>query len=276
MRAYDLIYKHRNGETPTYELGVGVTGLLKASRCLIEPTQTFNPGYMAIMDELASEGEKAYRQLVDKTDGFLDYFYEATPVREIGMLNMGSRPSHRKKSDRSKSSIRAIPWVFGWSQSRHTMPAWYGIGHALEQWLNRHENNIDLLQEMNQEWPFFRALLSNTQMALFKSDMQIANTYAALCEDKQLAAKIHDRIDEELNRSTAQILQIVASSDLLEENPTLALSLTRRAPYLDPLNHIQVTLLQRYRDPDYPEREACLDPLLRSINAIAAGMRNTG
>ena len=271
-----VYYKYSNRETAAYELGVGITGLLKASRCLIEEPPEINPAFTEIMDELANEGERYYRDLVDRTPGFLDYFYEATPVQEIGLLNMGSRPSHRKRSDRSKSSIRAIPWVFGWAQSRHTMPAWYGIGHALNVWRQRHPDKAHILQEMNAEWPFFRALLSNTQMALFKSDMTIAEVYASLCENQELAKRIHSTFKEELELSETLILEIVGARELLEENPTLALSLTRRAPYLDPLNHIQVTLIERYRNPDYPDRDACLDPLLRTINAIAAGMRNTG
>lgn len=271
-----VYYKYSNRETAVYELGVGITGLLKASRCLIEEPPEINPEFMEVMDELANEGECSYRDLVDRTPGFLDYFYEATPVREIGMLNMGSRPSHRKRSDRSKASIRAIPWVFGWAQSRHTMPAWYGIGHALNTWRERHPERVRLLREMNAEWPFFRALLSNTQMALFKSDMAIAEVYASLCEDQELARRIHTDFKDEFALSKSLILDIVGAKELLEENPSLALSLTRRAPYLDPLNHIQVTLLERYRNPANPDQDACLDPLLRSINAIAAGMRNTG
>jgi len=271
-----VYYKYSNHETAAYELGVGITGLLKASRCLIDEPPKINPVFTEVMDELATEGEHYYRDLVDNTPGFLDYFYEATPVQEIGLLNMGSRPSHRKRADRSKSSIRAIPWVFGWAQSRHTMPAWYGIGHALYAWRQRHPDQIHILQEMNAQWPFFRALLSNTQMALFKSDMAIAEVYAALCENQELAGEIHSSVRNEFERSRALILEIVDAKELLEENPSLALSLTRRAPYLDPLNHIQVTLIERYRNPDCPDRDACLDPLLRSINAIAAGMRNTG
>ncbi len=271
-----VYYKYSNRETAAYELGVGITGLLKASRCLIEEPPEINPSYTEIMDELANEGERCYHDLVDRTPGFLDYFYEATPVREIGMLNMGSRPSHRKRGDRAKSSIRAIPWVFGWAQSRHTMPAWYGIGHALNVWSRRHPDQVHILREMNAQWPFFRALLSNTQMALFKSDMVIAEVYASLCEDQELAKRIHAKFEEELKLSKTLTLDIAGAKELLGETPSLALSLTRRAPYLDPLNHIQVTLLERYRNPNCPDRDACLDPLLRSINAIAAGMRNTG
>lgn len=162
-----LSYKYSNTETAIYELTMGITGLLKASRCIVKPVTDDRQEYMDIMDGLVNDGEKAYRELTDSTPAFLDYFYEATPVGEIGLLNIGSRPSHRARGDRSKSSVRAIPWVFGWAQSRHTLPAWYGIGHTLKNWAND-ETRLQKLQEMYREWPFFKSLLSNTQMALYK------------------------------------------------------------------------------------------------------------
>lgn len=273
-----LSYKYSNMETAVYELTMGITGLLKASRCLIQPPEPEPEDYQAIMDELARLGEQAYRDLTDRSPGVLDYFYEATPVNEIGLLNIGSRPSHRSRQDRSKDSIRAIPWVFGWAQSRHTLPAWYGIGYALQTWCEEDPARLAKLREMYRNWPFFRALLSNSQMSLFKANMRIAGEYAQLCADKEVARRIYRLIREEYERSVAQILSVATVTSLLEENPTLLLSLTGRNPYLDPLNHIQLTLLKRCRDESLTdqEREAWLDPLLRSINAIAAGMRNTG
>ena len=176
-----LSYKYSNTETAVYELSMGITGLMKASRNLITKPQPDNPEYLDIMRELAASGESHYRGLTDETAGFLDYFYEATPVSEIALMNIGSRPSHRKKADRSKGSVRAIGWVFGWAQSRHTLPAWYGIGTALENWLQQHPQQLAKLQDMYRDWPFFRALLSNSQMALFKADMHIAESYVSLC-----------------------------------------------------------------------------------------------
>ncbi len=271
-------YKYSNRETAVYELGVGITGLLKASKSLVAPVRGADPRHVEIMEHLAATGEKTYRKLVDETPGLLDYFYEATPVNEIALLNIGSRPSHRKKKDRSKSSIRAIPWVFGWAQSRHTMPAWYGIGTALRQWHESRAERIEELHRMYVEWPYFRALLSNTQMSLFKADMQIAREYMELCSDRETAGRIFDMIKAEYELTVEQTLIAADCRELIEENPTLALSLTRRNPYLDPLSHIQITLLRRYRDPELAEeeRQSWLSPLLRSINAIAAGMRNTG
>ncbi len=273
-----LSYKYSNTETAVYELSMGITGLMKASRELISEPQPDNPEYLAIMKELAASGERQYRNLTDETPGFLDYFYEATPVSEIALMNIGSRPSHRKKADRSKSSVRAIGWVFGWAQSRHTLPAWYGIGTALEDWLKQHPQQLGKLQDMYHDWPFFRALLSNSQMALFKADMHIAESYVSLCHDQDTAQPIINTIDAEYNRTVNNVLQIAQLDELMADTPRLALSLKRRTPYLDPLNQIQVTLLKRFRDETQEEesRNQWLNPLLRTINAIAAGMRNTG
>jgi len=275
-----LSYKYSNNETAIYELTMGVTGLLKASRGLIEPPPPDEAQFLEVMDRLAGNGEEAYRELTDRTPGFLDYFYEITPVSEIALLNIGSRPSHRTKGDRSKSSVRAIAWVFGWAQSRHTLPAWYGIGSALANWAQEDSERIALLQAMYREWPFFRALFGNTQMSLFKADMGIAQEYVELYSDPENGRHIFNMVREEYERTVKMVLSLAQADSLLEENPSLALSLNRRNPYLDPLNHIQITLLKRYRErdvlPGEEEQDVWLEPLLRSINAIAAGMRNTG
>ena len=273
-----LSSKYSNRETAVYELTMGSTGLLKASQYIVKPAPEDRDEFLQVIDQLVEKGEGAYRGLTDNNAALLDYFYEATPVYEIGMMNIGSRPSHRKKGDRSKSSVRAIAWVFGWAQSRQTMPAWYGIGTALEQWIQSDEQRLSTLREMNRRWPFFKALLSNTQMALFKADMRTAYEYAQLCLEEETSETIYNQLREEFHRTVANVLKVTDSDHLLDENPTLALSLARRNPYLDPLNNIQVTLLKRYRDESIPEdeRNIWLDPLLRSINAIAAGMRNTG
>lgn len=273
-----LSFKYSNVETAIYELTMGTTGLMKASLGLICDVRKDKPEYLATMQQLAQIGEDTYRELTDRTPGFLDYFYEATPLTEIGLMNIGSRPSHRKKGDRSKSSVRAIAWVFGWAQSRHTLPAWLGIGTALKNWCAEDTSRMTLLQEMNDQWPFFRALLSNTQMALFKADMDIAKEYSRLCVDPAVGESVHSMINEGYLRTKDYVLSITKSHELMDENPPLALSMARRTPYLDPLNYIQIMLLKRYRDArlSEEERNMWLDPLLRSINAIATGMRNTG
>lgn len=273
-----LSYKYSHQNTAIYELTMGITGLLKASNHLVTQPLKDKPEYSKIMTELAATGEQHYRTLTDKTEGFLDYFYEATPVAEIGLMNIGSRPSHRKTGDRSKSSVRAIGWVFGWAQSRHTLPAWYGIGLALNKWLAKDSKNLNTLRDMYQNWPFFRTLLSNTQMALFKGDMDIANEYKSLCLNPETAQSVYDKIASEYYLTCENVLNVAEIDELLSETPMLALSLNRRDPYLDPLSYIQFKLLRKFRDESLSEdeRQAWLDPLLRSINAIAAGMRNTG
>lgn len=274
-----LSNKYSNPETAVYELTLGITGLMLASRYQILPGEsTATEENMAIMREIMAYGEDSYRQLTDHTEGFLDYFYEATPVSEIALMNIGSRPSHRKKGDRSKTSVRAIGWVFGWAQARHTLPAWYGIGSALSQWIGDDPERLKTLQTMYQNWPYFKALLSNTEMALYKADMRTAKEYAELCVSPETGQRIFEMVRNEYDRTLELTLKVSNMDQLLDDIPPLALSLMRRDPYLDPLNHIQIMLLKRYRDESLPEeeRQKWLNPLLRSINAIAAGMRNTG
>jgi phosphoenolpyruvate carboxylase len=257
---------------------MGATGVLKASSHLLVVQDEHLDEHIKTMDALAELGEKAYRDLTDHTEGLLDYFYEVTPVVEIGQLNIGSRPSHRTQKDRSKNSIRAIPWVFGWAQSRHTMPAWYGIGYALEVLRAENPESLNRLQNMYKEWPFFRTLIDNTQMSLAKADTRIAREYANLSRDPARADKIFEAIKTEFDRTLTQVLEVTQAATLLQENPQLKLSLQRRNPYLDPLNHIQIMLLKRHRElaPEQQAQDELLHPLLRTINAIAAGMRNTG
>jgi phosphoenolpyruvate carboxylase len=273
-----LYYKYSNAETAAYELGMGMTSLMKASLNLVQPVAPDRAEHLNVMHELARHGEQHFRALTDKTPGFIDYFYEATPVTEIGLLNIGSRPSHRKKVDRSKESVRAIPWVFGWAQARHTLPAWYGLGAALAGWSGGDPARVEQLRNMYKEWPFFRSFLSNVQMALFKANLDIAREYAELCEDPAVREQVYGMVRGEFDRTVAQVLSTTGARELMEETKALQMSLARRNPYLDPLNHIQLALLKRYRaEPGSDEAPSVwLDPLLRSINAIAAGMRNTG
>ncbi len=272
-----LYYKYSKPETAIYEIGMGVTGLLKASATALASSEVrFPQEYLDRMNDIAAAGEQAYRALIGMS-GFVDYFYESTPVTEIGFLNIGSRPSHRKKSDRSLASIRAIPWVFGWAQSRHTLPAWYGIGSALQAFINGQPDGLAQLQAMNREWPFFRGLLSNVQMTLTKADMEIAEEYARLCEHPDTMV-IYRAIADEYALTVESVKQVAQIGTLLEDNQPLALSISRRRSYIDPINHIQVRLLKHYRSESVWEAEQAswLTPLKRSINAIAAGMRNTG
>ncbi len=276
-----VAFKFNYPQTAAYELTTGTTALLQATHQTLNPSNAERLDFLGIMDALAKFAEQAYRELTENTDGLLDYFYEVTPVNEIAKLNIGSRPSYRKKGDRSKASIRAIAWVFSWSQSRQTLPAWYGLGSALEKWREDAPERLGRLQKMYNEWPFFHNLLNNVQFALLKSDMNIAARYAGrLSEQRSQSRVIFEKIQEEHNRCVMQVLNITGSQQLLENNPYLARSQYHRNPYLEPLHHIQIILLERTRqlikDDKEAEADVWMPPLLRTIHAIAGGMRNTG
>ncbi len=279
-----LSNKYSNPETAAYDLAMSISGTLEASRHLVEQRNDDRPEHLELARELAKLGEQFYRDLVDNTEGLFDYFYEATPVIEIGEMNIGSRPTHRNMTDRSKSSIRAIPWVFGWSLSRHTIPAWYGLGYALETYHADDPRKLEQLQNLYQEWPFFRTLIDNIQIALVKANMDIAREYARLCSSRTIAAEVYGKVSLEYARTRKYVLWVSKLEQLLENQPSLMLSLQRRDPYLDTLNHIQIMLLKKYRarvkmsrsQENTQSDNEYLGPLLRSINAIATGMRNTG
>ena len=268
-----LSYKYAQYETACYELEMAIGGLIKASQHIVADQKSDTKEYEKIMKDMTVKGEDEYRALTDRTPGLTDYFYEATPVQELGELNIGSRPSHRAKGERSRYSIRAIPWVFGWSLSRHTLPAWYGLGSALDKIYK--ENGIEVLQMMYKDWPFFHMMIDNIGQAIAKADLSIAKDYSTLANDQKTAKEIIKKIETEYNLTENLMLQIIESDRLLADNKKLALSLYRRKPYMDPLNYIQVMLLRKHRNSKKHE-EAVFNPLLRTIHAIAAGLRNTG
>jgi phosphoenolpyruvate carboxylase len=273
-----LSHKYGNAETAIYELSMGITGVMKASMVTLLDSSDDYQAFHAPMQQLADYSEDYYRELTDRSEGFFEYFYETTPVSEIGLMNIGSRPSHRRKGDLSKASVRAIPWVFGWSMSRTTMPAWYGVGYAIERWIDGNPDRQKQLRYMQKRWPFFAAMISNLQMSLFKSDMRIALEYSKLCGDRKLAESIYRKISQENRRSIEAVLKVAGIRTLLANDPILRLSLTRRDPYLDPLAYLQVDLLRKYRDETQSEEDRMQwqAGLLSSINGIAAGLRNTG
>ena len=268
-----LSYKYAQYETACYELEMAIGGLIKASQHIVVEQKPDTTNFEKVMKDMTIKGEGEYRLLTDKTPGLTDYFYEATPVQELGELNIGSRPSHRAKGERSRYSIRAIPWVFGWSLSRHTLPAWYGLGSAMNKIYK--ENGIEVLQKMYKEWPFFHMMIDNIGQAIAKADLAIAKDYSTLANDQKTATTIIKKIEDEYNLTENLMLQIIESERLLEDNKKLALSLYRRKPYMDPLNYIQVMLLRKHRSAKSHD-ESIFNPLLRTIHAIAAGLRNTG
>jgi phosphoenolpyruvate carboxylase len=230
--------------------------------------------FLAAMEELSGYAYRAYRALVYETPEFEKYFWESTVIGEIANLHIGSRPSSRKKSTRIED-LRAIPWVFGWAQCRLMLPAWYGFGAAVEAWIEGHPaDGLALLRAMAQEWPFFQTLLSNMDMVLAKSDIGIASRYKNLVEDERLREAIFARVRSEWESSRDALLAILEQKTPLERNPTLARTIRDRFPYIDPLNHVQLELLKRYRAGDRDERVVAGIHL--TINGIAAGLRNSG
>jgi phosphoenolpyruvate carboxylase len=226
----------------------------------------------AIMEELSAFALAAYRELVRETPGFMDYFRAATPFSEIASLNIGSRPASRKATQ-GLDDLRAIPWVFSWSQCRLMLPGWYGFGAAVSRWLEENRGTLDELRELYRGWAFFRASLSNLDMVLAKSDLGIAARYAELA-DTPLRQAVFPRIEAEWRRTRERLFEITGASEFLADNPTLARSIRNRFAYLDPLNHIQLALLRRYRAGDTDERTVRAIHL--SINGIAAALRNSG
>ena len=225
--------------------------------------------HASTLDRLSQASMEAYRGLVYETPGFVDYFYAATPLTEIVELNIGSRPASRQPS-RSIEGLRAIPWVFSWSQSRTMLPGWYGFGSAVE------ASGVSLseLHDLHEAWPFFATTLSNMEMVLAKSDMHIARRYSALVEDQDMAAAIFGRIEAEWERTVDALLAINGQTALLERNPDLAEALRTRLPYLDPLNHLQIELIRRRRAGDGDD--AVREGIHLTINGVAAGLRNSG
>src|SRR5712692_5231203 len=228
--------------------------------------------HFAIAEDLSARAFAAYRALV-KERGFVDYFRASTPIAEIAELNIGSRPASRRATQ-SIEDLRAIPWVFSWSQCRLMLPGWYGFGSAVDGWLKDKNGTLEELREMHAAWPFFRSLLSNLEMVLAKTDLAIASRYAGLVPDERLRREVFGRIEAEWQRTRRWLAAITGHAELLADNPTLARSIRNRFPYLDPLNHLQVELLRRHRADGGDER--LLRAIHLTINGVAAGLRNSG
>ncbi len=267
-----LSFKYNFKETARYELTVGITGLMKASDS--NYINNDDLGHIDIMETLVSTGEQTFRTLTDDNVATMQYFYETTPSNEIALLNIGSRPSHRKKADYSKKSIRAIGWVFGWSQSRQNLPGWYGLGSALQTIIN--EGGLSTLQTMYSDWRYFQNVLSNSQMALLKTDQQVASQYADLCSNADIAKDVYADLKDEYELTMAMIRQVTDVEDMMADFPEIGQSVRWRNAYLDPLNYIQVLLLERLSKESNRTQSPWLKPALDSINGIATGLRNTG
>ncbi len=215
--------------------------------------------FRASMDKIVLDSNKVYRKLVFETPAFLDYFLQATPIKQISNLNIGSRPAARKKIT-DFSGLRAIPWVFSWSQSRIMFPGWYGVGSAFKHFIDADSHNLDTLQKMYQGWPFFHSLLSNVDMVLSKSNMD--------------TKKVFDTIYQEWKLTKEVILQIEGNKELLADNPSLKMSLNYRMPYFNILNYIQVEMIKRDRVDDIAGVYESILPI--TINGVTSGLRNSG
>jgi phosphoenolpyruvate carboxylase len=276
--------KYANPEIGRRNLETLVAATLEAT--LLTPAKSAPASFLRAANALSDASMRSYRKLVYETPGFTDYFFAATPLREIAGLNIGSRPASRKPSQRIED-LRAIPWGFSWGQCRATLPGWFGFGSAVEAFLE-HPASKDgakseleprkLLQKMYRDWPFFRTLLSNMDMVLAKSDLGLAARYAELVVDAKLRKKITAEIESEWHRTTRSLQLITGEGKRLSGNAALARSIQHRFPYIDPLHHLQVELIRRYRAGKKPEDldEKVQRGIHISINGIAAGLRNTG
>ncbi len=267
--------KYANPEIGRRNLETLVAATLEAT--LLQPTKSATKAFLDAAAQLSQDSMGAYRALVYDTPGFTDYFFTATPIREIAELNIGSRPASRKASQKIED-LRAIPWGFSWGQCRLTLPGWYGFGAAVEAFVNLEgkdpKTQLALLQRMYRQWPFFRTLLSNMDMVLAKSDLALASRYSELVTDTRLRKKVFSAIEAEWHRTADALTRITGDKQRLAHNTALARSIKHRFPYIDPLHHLQVELVRRWRAGQGDERVQT--GIHISINGIAAGLRNTG
>ncbi|MEZ0210154.1 MAG: phosphoenolpyruvate carboxylase, partial [Methylophilus sp.] len=247
----------------------------------LSPSDQLEPAkrraFESVMETLSATAMTTYRSLVYETPGFAEYFFSTTPIEEIAGLNLGSRPASRK-STRRIEDLRAIPWGFSWGQCRLLLPGWYGLGSAIHQYLHQpgsdSKTRLALLNEMLLGWPIFKTLINNVDMVLAKTDLIVARHYAHLLTDRSLREEIFNRIAQEHKLTTEVVNLLLGSTQRLASQPILAKSIRERLPYLDPLNHLQVEMIQRYRNGETDEKLKLAIPL--TINGIAAGLRNTG
>ena len=255
-----------------------LTSAVIAVQCLPtpEPVAAQLSRWEGWMDRLARLAFNFYQQLVYKTPEFTEYFWQATPIDLIEHLRLGSRPSRRQHT-RDIRQLRAIPWVFAWTQSRHLLSAWYGIGHALQEFARQEPDGLAKMRDLYRHWPFFRSLLDNAELSLAKTDLGIAGQYAALVRDDGVREKVFEMIREEYQRSVEMVLAVMECGVLLQHQPVLAQSIRRRNPCVDPLNYLQIRFLARWRKANEKQRCEALRRLLAlTVNGIAFGMKSTG
>ncbi|MBI5192964.1 MAG: phosphoenolpyruvate carboxylase [Nitrospirae bacterium] len=270
--------KYANQGTALHNLELMIAGVVEASAPeyrseLLSLEKIYSP----VFDELSDISYRTYRELIDDPD-FYTYFTYAAPVNEIGLAKIGSRPARRRGTEKI-DDLRAIPWIFSWTQNRHLFVAWYPIGSALKSFIDQSpEINTNILKEMYRKWPFFENLLDNIQMTMAKTDMNISHLYSTLVTDNNVREKIFGILKKEFDLSTEMILLITGQKKLLDNDPVLQRSISLRNPFIDPINYLQVNLLKQLREEGHTEekRQELSDSVLLTISCIAAGMRNTG
>jgi len=268
--------KYANPEIGRRNLETLVAATLEAT--LLQPTKSATKAFLEAAAELSQSSMAAYRALVYETPGFTEYFFASTPLREIAELNIGSRPASRKALQKIED-LRAIPWGFSWGQCRLTLPGWFGFGSAVQQFISKgtaaeQKERLALLQKMYKQWPFFGTLLSNMDMVIAKSDLALASRYSELVGDARLRKRIFTAIETEWHATAQALASITGDKNRLANNAALQRSIRHRFPYIDPLHHLQVELVRRYREGKADERVQ--RGIHISINGIAAGLRNTG
>lgn len=268
-----IAYRYGNPDIASRHLHQVMNAALLA---LGKPGEQADSSWFEVMEDLSESSRVYYRNFVYETPGFLNYWQEATPINELAQLPIGSRPAKRSKG--GFESIRAIPWVFSWMQSRAIIPSWYGVGHAFEAYCAENAYGLGILRTMYNRWPFFKALIDNVQLDVAKADMGIAKLYSGLVSDKQLRAEIFGQIETEHARAYHWICAITEQKLLLEKSVLMQRSIESRNPYVDPLNFIQVALLDELRraNPELPATNEVLQAMLATVNGIAAGMKTTG
>ncbi len=276
--------KYANPDIGRRNLETLVAATLEAT--LLQTHDKTPERFLAAAQRLSDESFAAYQDLVYGTPEFAPYFFESTPIREIAQLNIGSRPAARPKQGGGGPKIqdlRAIPWGFSWGQCRLTLPGWLGFGAAVDAFLSKppagmkRNQALKLLRQMYAEWPFFRAILSNMDMVMAKSDLAIASRYASLVSDRKVRQKVFDAITTRWHSTRKALDLITEQKSPLANNPALARSIRHRFPYIDPLHHLQVELIRRFREkPVDQASERGKRGIHISINGIAAGLRNTG
>ncbi|WP_229749400.1 phosphoenolpyruvate carboxylase [Flexivirga endophytica] len=265
--------KYAEPPLATRNLETLLAATLEASLLDVEGLGDDTADAYAALDEIAALAKESYADLVHRTDGFVEYFTTSTPVAEIGSMNIGSRPSSRRQT-KEISDLRAIPWVMSWSLSRVMLPGWYGTGSALEQWVGDNESRLETLRGYYERWPFFQTVMSNLAQVMAKSDLGIAERYSRLVEDEALRERVFSKIVDEHQRTLQMFARVTGHEDLLWDNAALKRSVFNRFPYLEPLNHLQIELLRRYRKGD--DDPQVQRGILLTMNGLATALRNSG